>query len=238
MSVSTTFYNTKCNESVVGTGNRVFQPHLTSKGTVGTAEVCSLSAELVMCDAVLVQSVLAAVGRTVKRLNGEGYRVVIDNFARFELVGQGSFEFADEPWDPTRHSIAVAVVAFKDLVESAANVVPANVISPTNLQILGVQDATTLEQDAYTKGNTLLIQGKNCKIDATKAAEGVWIRLASGTEIKMTVTASTSATIDATCNDAALVAGEATLVIRGRDGKGDDYMPVEVTKSITVKVAA
>jgi len=238
MAVAPTFNNSKCSETVVGEDNQVFQPHLTSKGTVGTAELCSLSAELIMSDPVLVQSVLTAVTRTIKRLAGEGYRVVINDFARFELVGQGSFEYADEPWDPSRHSIAIAVVAFKDLVESAADVVPVNEISPTNVSILGVQDATTLEQNTYTKGNVLLIQGKGTKIDTTKSIEGVWIRLASGTEIKMTVSASTSSTIDATCNDAALVAGEATLVVRSRDGKGDDYMPVEVTKPITIKVAA
>jgi len=108
-----------------------------------------------------------------------------------------------------------------------------NEISPTNVSILGVQDVTTLEQNTYTKGNVQLIQGKGTKIDTTKSIEGVWIRLASGTEIKMTVTASTSSTIDCTCNDAALVAGEATLVVRSRDGKGDNYMPVEVAKDCT-----
>jgi len=238
MAVAPTFNNSKCNETIVGTGNVLFQPHLISKGTISTAELCTLAAELVMADPVYIQSGLTAIARVAKAKLSEGYRVVIDDFARFELTGQGSFEYADEPWDPTRHSIVVNAVAFKDLVESAADVVPTNVLAPTNVQILGMQDATTMEQNTYTKGNTLLIQGKNCKIDTTKAAEGVWVDYGNGTIVKMTVSASTSSTIDATCNDAALVAGEATLVVRSRDGKGDDYMPVEVTKPITIKVAA
>jgi len=238
MAVSPTFYMTKCNEAVVGTGNQVFQPHLNSKGTIESTQVFSDVGELMRCDPVLVSNFASAFEKVVAKWTGLGYRVVVPPVARWELTATGSFDYADEPWDPLRHKICVTCIPYKDVVECVADIVPVNELSPTNVSILGAQDATTLEQDTYTKGNTLLIQGKNCKITATNTDEGVWIRLASGTEVKMTVSASTSSTIDCTCNDAALVAGEATLVIRSRDGKSKDYMVVEVTKAITIKVAA
>jgi len=238
MAVSPNYSNSKCSEAVVGTGVQLFQPHLVSSGTVDTAAMSVKIGSKLKCSASLAKQILDAATEVGCEEVANGNRVVINGFVRIELVGQGSFAYADEPWDPVRHRVVAVVIPFDALKNAVADITPTNVLTPTTVSILGAQDATTMEQNVYTKGNNLLIQGKGLKLDTTKAVEGVWIRLASGTEIKMTVSASTSATIDCTCNDAALVAGEATLVVRSRDGKGDDYMPVEATKAITIKVAA
>lgn len=233
-----TFTNTKCNEAVVGTGNQTFQSHIAAANTVGRDELNNKVADKLKMSPALASQVNAATTEVIKEELGDGNRIAWEGLFRCEIVGNGSFATVDEPWDSTKHSLALAIIPYDDVKKSLEGIVPVNEVSPTNVVVSGVQDATTMEQDTYTKGHSLLIQGKNLTIDTTKQLEGVFFRKADGSSIRATVTASTAATIDCTCNETALVAGEYTLVVKSRNGKGDDYMPVEVTRPITVKVAA
>ena len=99
-----------------------------------------------------------------------------------------------------------------------------NTLKPVTIQLLGAQDETTLEQDAVTKGNRLLCQGKNIRLTAAHADEGLFVVNAAG-EHKLNVVDSTAGTIDATVPDS-VPAGVYTLEVRGSSGLGKNRMLV------------
>ena len=106
-------------------------------------------------------------------------------------------------------------------VRDAANDLrPVNVLKPVTVQLLGVQDATTYEQNAVVKGHTGLCQGVGLAGRyQVHEDEGLFVIGADGAERKLTITDCTQGTIDFTVPDE-VPAGTYRLEVRSRAGEG------------------
>jgi len=230
-----TFTNTKVSDSIAGT-TPCWQSHVASTDTVTTDELSEEVAENLKDSAAYIGTILRETTNVSKEHLKNGERVTLDGFVRFELVAEGSASAEDAPWDPATNRLMVNAIAYDAVKASAKDLVPENVLKPVSIQLLGAQDATTFEQNAVVKGHGLLVQGKNVKITAANADEGLYLVNDEG-EKKLTVTASTAGTVDATVpNDVAV--GVYTLEIRGRSGLGTNRMLVTASlNNFTVKEA-
>ena len=215
--MAVTFTNNQIDGAIVGESRQAYQSKINSAGVVTTADLAAEIAENLKESANFVESLLKELTAVAKEKLGEGNRVLLDGLCRLELYGEGTFATQDESWDSEQHRIIVRALPYDDVKFALKNVVPVNTLSKVTIQLLGAQDATTLEQNALTIGNTLLLQGKNVQVVAGRADEGVFLVNDEHT-YKGTVVASTAGTADVTFADA--TAGEYTLELRGRAGLG------------------
>ena len=218
-----TFANSKCCEQV--TGNGVYQSHVTSAGVCDTDTLAADVAANLKDSAAYIATVLREAGHSANKFLKEGQRVVIDGICRLEINAEGSAPAEDSPWDPKENRLVVNAIANAAVRDAAKDIVPENVLKPVAIQLLGAQDQTTLEQNAVTKGNTLLLHGKYVKITSANADEGVFV--VKGTdEHRLTVTASSQGTIDATVPDGVPADRYDRIEVRGRAGNGTNRMLV------------
>lgn len=219
---SITFTNTRVNGSICE--EQKYQSHVTSSGVCSTETVTTEAAGNLKDSAAYLGSVFGEVAKIVKEHLQLGERVTLDGICRLELAAEGSADTEDAPWDPKRNRLVVNAIAYDAVKYAAKDIVPENTLKPVTIQLLGAQDETTLEQDAVTKGNRLLCQGKNVKVTAANPDEGLFVVNASG-EHKLDVTDSTAGTVDATVPED-VPAGVYTLELRGRGGHGTNRMLV------------
>lgn len=219
------------------TGDKAkYQIKINPKGTIELDEIVAQVATKIKEPESIVRNVLTETGNAIGNSIAGGFRISLDNRIRFELGARGSATSEDAHWDPSRNALIAYAVLAGDLRNAAKNIVPENVLKPVSIQILGVQDAETLEQNMLTDGHTALLQGKNLKINKDNAEEGVYL-VKGESEYKLEVTDSTAGTIDATLTG--VPAGEGyRLEVRGRAGLGTNRMLVTAKMNdITVKAA-
>jgi len=235
MAKKVTFTNTKVSDSIAGETPR-WQSHITSGGTCTTNELAAEVAGNLKDSASYVGTILREATNVSKEHLQVGERVTLDGLVRLELAAEGSAASEDAPWDPATNRLIVNAIAYDAVKYAAKDVVPENALKPVSIQLLGAQDATTFEQNAVVKGHTLLLQGKNVKITAANADEGVFA-VNDTAEKKLNVTSSTAGTVDATVpND--VPAGLYTLELRGRAGLGTNRMLVTASiKDFEIKEA-
>jgi len=235
MAKQVTYANTKVSDSIAGS-TPCYQSHITSGGTFTTDELAAETAENLKDSSAYIGTVLRETTNVAKKHLKEGERVTIDGLVRLELNAEGSAAAEDVPWDPATNRLVVSAIAYDAVKNAAKDLVPENVLKPVSIQLLGAQDATTFEQNAVVKGHTLLLQGKNVKITAANADEGVFV-VNDTVEKKLDVTSSTAGTVDATVPDA-VAAGVYTLELRGRAGLGTNRTLVTASiKDFEVKEA-
>ena len=228
------FNCTKVNEAL--SPDQAYQPHLSSAGVCKTDAIAAKIAARTKDDVEVIRSVLAVEAQVIKGLLAQGLRVVIDDLCRIELEPQGSMEAEDSVWDPAKNSIAPVVIPAAAIRDAAKDLRPVNVLKTVDVQLLGSQDATTREQNAVTKGNTLLCQGVglNCRYQVN-ADEGLFVVDADGTEHKLTITDCTKVTLDATVPED-VPAGTYRLEVRSRAGEGKNRTLVRASiNGFTVK---
>ena len=229
-----TFTNNKIDASIAGSEQK-YQSKINSAGVYTTAELAAEVAENLKESANHIVSFLNEVASVAGEKLAEGNRVLLDGLCRLELYGQGKFDTEDESWDTSKHSIVVRAIPYDEIKSAAKDVVPVNTLSKVSIQLLGAQDATTLEQNTLTIGNTLLLQGKNIQVTTGYSDEGYYLVNDEHT-YKATVGACTAGTADVTFPDA--TAGEYTLEVRGRAGLGLNRSLVTASiKNFTVKAA-
>ena len=198
----------------------LWQPHLSSGGVCETVTLIGEVADQTKDNAAFLRGYLSMLTDSVKRHLALGERVTIDGLCRFEIYPEGSLPAVDAPWDPTRNRLVVSCIPYDAVKNAAADIAPENAMKPVDVQLLGSQDATTREQNAVTKGNTLLCQGVglNCRHQVS-ADEGLFVIDADGSEHRLAITDCTKVTLDATVPDD-VPAGEYRLEIRSRAGEG------------------
>lgn len=219
-----TFTNVKVSGAIAGEDQRF-------RAVINTAGACSVEdlAEQVAKDlkepTAYVLSILRQTCAAVAERVGRGERVLLDDLCHVELEALGAFPTEDTGWDSERNAIVARAIPYDTVKFAAKDLVPENTLKPVAIQLLGAQDETTYEQNAVVKGHTLLLQGKNLRITAANADEGVYVVADDGTAHKLAVTASTAGTVDATVPEA-VPAGAYTLEVRGRNGNGTNRMLV------------
>ena len=198
----------------------LWQPHLSSAGVCETGTLIGEVADQTKDNAAFLRGYLSMLTDSVKKHLALGERVTIDGLCRFEIYPEGSLPAVDAPWDPTRNRLVVSCIPYDAVRNAAADIAPENTMKPVTVQLLGSQDATTREQNAVTKGNTLLCQGVglNCRHQVS-ADEGLFVVDADGAEHKLTITDCTQGTIDFTVPDD-VEAGEYRIEVRSRAGEG------------------
>lgn len=230
-----TYINAPVSGAISG-DKQLFQSKIISTGTVSFDDLVNEVAENIKDKASVVGSILAETGAVIKRHLGEGNRIAADNFGQIAIYGQGSSPFEDAPWDPSRNSLVVRATLAAAIRDAAKDLVPENVLKPVTIQVLGVQDAETLEQNILTLGHTALLQGKNLKINKENQEEGVYL-VKGESEYKLEVTDSSAGTIDANVDGVPADEGY-RLEVRGRAGLGTNRMLVTAkVNDITVKAA-
>lgn len=230
------FYNTKVASEIAD--KQVFQCHLKGVGSVDSASLYEQVAKASGMPVAQVAAIASALTRVVIDNGMNGLRTTIEGLCRFEIVGKGTFDSIDEQWNPEKHSLQLAAVVYGDVRDAAKDVIPENVEKPTQIQVLGLQDQTTFEQNVIhnISGRITMIQGKNLRINmdpegGAVEGEGVFVRYPDGNEIPLVVEDSTAGTIDCVVGAPLTAAEGCTIVVRGRDGKSGDYMVVEGTLS-------
>ena len=213
------FNCTKVNDQL-SADKSVWQPHLSSVGVCETDAIAAKVAARTKDDPEVIKSVYAITASEIAKLLAQGLRVVIDGFCRIELEPRGKMDDEDATWDPARNSIAAVVIPAAEIRDAANELRPVNVLKPVTVQLLGVQDATTYEQNAVVKGHTGLCQGVGLagRYQAHED-EGLFVIGADGAERKLTITNCTQGTIDFTVPDD-VEAGEYRIEVRSRAGEG------------------
>lgn len=205
--------------------NQAFQPHIRSAGVCKTDEIAARVAARTKDDPEMIKSIYAVTGDVLGKVLAQAMRISLDGLCRIELEPRGTFDTEDGVWDPARHSIAAVVIPAAEIRDAAKDLRPVNALKPVTVRLLGVQDATTFEQNAVVKGHTLLCQGKGIKLTAANADEGLYLVAEDGTAHKLAVISSTQGEIDATVPDE-VPAGTYVLEVRGRAGNGTNRMLV------------
>ena len=229
-------YNCTKVPEAVSAEKSVYQPHLSSAGVCETGAIAAKVAAKTKDDAEVIKSVYAVTATVVRELLAQGMRVVLDGLCRIELEPRGSMEAEDSTWDPARNSIAAVVIPSAEIRDAANGLRPVNVLKTVDVQLLGSQDATTHEQNAVTKGNTLMCQGVglNCRYQVS-ADEGLFVIDADGAEHKLTISDCTKVTLDANVPDD-VPAGTYRLEVRSRAGEGTNRTLVRASiNGFTVK---
>ena len=231
------FNCTKVNEAV-SAEKTVWQPHLSSVGVCETDAIAAKVAARTKDDPEVIKSVYAITASEIAKLLAQGLRVVIDGFCRIELEPRGKMDNEDSAWDPARNSIAAVVIPAAEIRNAANKLRPVNVLKPVTVQLLGVQDATTYEQNAVVKGHTGLCQGVGLAGRyQTHEDEGLFVIDADGAEKKLTITDCTQGTIDFTVPDD-IEAGEYRIEVRSRTGEGLNRTLVRASiNGFTIKAA-
>ena len=200
-----------------------YQSHVTSAGVCDTDTLAADVAANLKDSGAYIATVLREAGVSAKKFLKDGQRVVIDGICRLEIAAEGSAPSEDSPWNPAENRLVVNAIANAAVRDAAQDIVPENVLKPVQVQLLGAQDKTTLEQNAVTKGNVLLLQGKGVKITAANADEGVFV--VKGSEAhKLAVTGSTQGTVDCTVPDDVPADRYDRIEVRGRTGNGTNRM--------------
>lgn len=218
-----TFKCSKVSEAISET--KAFQCQLSTGEKASFDELCGkVAAELGIAVAT-VKSVLSQTNAECAKFLGQGTRVTLDGFVRFEPNGKGSFATEDEQWNPEKHSLIVSVIPYDNIKYAASGLIPENVMKPVAVQLLGAQDATTFAQNEVVKGHTLLCQGKYLNTRQENTDEGLFVVDADGNSHRLTITQSTVDTIDATV-PSSVPAGDYRLEVRSRGGESTDRMLV------------
>ena len=232
--MAVTFTNNKIDAALTG-GEQKYQSKITSGGVTTSEDLAAEVAENLKDNENHIISLNNETISAIRKQLALGNRVLLDGLCRLELYGEGTFTTEDESWDSSKHRIIVRAIPCDEVKYAAKDVVPTNTLSKVTIQLLGAQDATSLEQNALTIGHTLLCQGKNIQVTAANADEGFYL-VNDEHEFKATVSDSTAGTADMTFPDA--VAGEYTLEVRGRAGLGLNRSLVTAKISgFTVKAA-
>lgn len=234
--MAVTYTNTKVSEGVVGEGVRCFQSHVKSAGTIDFDQLCGLVADRNKDSKASVRATLDTLGEVLTEKLRDGFRCTWDGLAHFELNMEGSFDTIDAPFDPAKNKLIVNAIVYDNVKTAVSDIVPENEVKPADVRINGLQDAETMAQDEYTKGNTLLVQGVGLFLGLESGDEGCGFRKADGTEIPANVSSTTATTIDCSCDAGDLVPGDYTFFVRSRASHaGDaDYTLVEATRPIKV----
>jgi len=234
------FRNTKVSDELVPEGvSQLYQGHVVKSDAVGTDELAARAASRLKMDASVVRNAVAAFAAQIDEAIRNGERPLVDGVFTTRFVINGSFDSEDDAWNASRNSLGLAFVTLDPVKGSVAEIVPTNVLGKVQVQLLGAQDATTYEQNTLTIGHTLLCQGKNLRITAANADEGLFlVKGSTGTEYKATITDNTAGTIDATFASTLPAGDDYTLVVRGRGGNGMNRSLVSARiANFTVKAA-
>lgn len=227
------FNLTKVSDAISG-DVRVFQSHLSSAGVCDAETLAADVAAKTKDSVAVVLGTMNCMAEAIGERLMQGERVVWDGVCRFELYAEGSFEYEDSPWDPAKNRIVVRCIPSDAVKAAAAGVDVVNEISPTVVQIYGVQDRETLAENELTQGHTALLQGKGLR--QPKAVNLVRTDDPS-VVVSCTVTHSTAGTLDFTV-PADCPPADYRLDVIGNDGKSDDYMPVTAYRTGIRVVAA
>jgi len=216
------FRNTQVSAELVPEGvSQLYQGHVVKSDAVSTEALAGRIAERLKVDVSVARNVVAAFAAEIDDAIRNGERPVFDGVFTTRFVVSGAFDSEDDAWDASRNSVGLAFVTLDPVKGSVAAIVPTNVLGKVQVQLLGAQDATTYEQNTLTVGHTLLCQGRNLRLTAANADEGLFlVKGSTGTEYKATVTANTSGTIDATFAATLPAGDDYALVVRGRGGNG------------------
>ena len=219
-----TFTNNRISDAIAGESQK-FQSKITSAGVCDTDTLAAEVAANLKDSAAYIGTVQRELTNAAKRHIALGQRVTIDGLCRLEIAAEGSAPAEDTPWDPERNRLVVNAIPYAEIRDAARGIVPENVLKPVAVQLLGAQDATTLEQNAVTKGNTLLLQGKNVRITAANADEGVFV-VKGADAFRLTTVSSTQGTVDCTVPDDVPADTYDRIEVRGRAGNGTNRMLV------------
>ena len=230
------FKNSEISGNIAVDGKR-WQTHIIPSGSTDAATVAATVAANLKESASYVEHLLHQAFVNVGQHIALGERVTLEGLGRIELTGEGSSMSEDASWDPTRNAIGLAFIPAKAIQDAVADIVPVNVLKPVSIQVLGLQDAETLEQNVLVAGHVALIQGKGVKIVAAQEDEGVFL-VKDDKTYRCTVTDSTAGTVDATV-PSEVPAGEGyALELRGRAGQGTNRQLVTARRmNVTVKAA-
>lgn len=200
--------------------NQAFQPHIRSAGVCKTDEIAARVAARTKDDPEMIKSIYAVTGDVLGKVLAQAMRISLDGLCRIELEPRGTFDTEDGVWDPARHSIAAVVIPAAEIRDAAKDLRPVNALKPVTVRLLGVQDATTFEQNAVVKGHVGLCQGVGLGGRyQVHEDEGLFVVAEDGTEHGLTITDSTQGTIDFTVPDE-VPAGTYRLEVRSRAGEG------------------
>lgn len=233
--VNLTYVNHPVSGAITGDAQK-FQSRIIANGTLDYDTLVAKVAANTKESESIIMGILNETGKVVKEALAIGNRIAMENRLRIEFGAQGSSFSEDAPWDASRNKITLNVILSSAIRDLAKDIVPINVLKPVTIQVLGVQDAETLEQNILTLGHTALLQGKNLKINKENPEEGVYL-VKGESEYKLEVTDSTAGTIDANVEGVPADEGY-RLEVRGRAGLGTNRMLVTAkVNGITVKVA-
>jgi len=218
--------------------SQLYQGHIVKSDQVDTSSLAERVATRTRFDLAVVRNIIASFGDEMLAAVRSGERPVVEGLFTTRFVVNGSFTSEDDTWDPARHSVGLAFIVLDPTKSAISEITPLNVLGKVTVRLNGAQDATTLEQNAVTGTNTLLLQGVNIKITAANTDEGVWL-MRNGADVeKATVTESTAGTIDCHFAGTAVAGDDYVLQVRGRGGLGTNRSLVSSSISgFTVKTA-
>ena len=82
------------------TDDQLYQAKINAAGTADIAEIAKEVAENLHCGSDnFVIGVINAIGASVRKHLAAGERVTLEDFVRFEITAEGSFESEDESWN-------------------------------------------------------------------------------------------------------------------------------------------
>lgn len=231
-----TFTNSKIDTAIVGERQR-YRSSVTSAGVCDTGALAGEVARNLKDNAAYVENVLKECAEVAKRRLTAGERVLLDGLCRLELYADGSAISEDAAWDPTRNRLYAKAIAYDELKNAPSGIVPENTMKPVVVQLLGAQDATTLEQNALVKGDVLLLQGKNIQVTEANEDEGYFL-VKDDAEYRLNISQMTAGTADLTLPESVPAAEGYVLEVRGRAGQGTNRMLVKsAIGNFTVKAA-
>ena len=232
------YKNSKVTDEILPEGvTQLYQGHIVHADAVGNDVLGQRIAKRLKIDPAVACNILNAYATEFLDAVEAGERPVMEGVFSSRFTCDGAFDAEDDAWKPGRNAVGLAIVTADPVKGSVAGIVPTNVLGKVTVQLLGAQDRTTYEQNAVTKGHTLLCQGKGLRITAANGDEGLFVVAADGTAHKLAVTASTQGTIDATVPDE-VPAGTYSLEARSRAGEGTNRSLVTARiANFTVKAA-
>lgn len=233
-------FTTVLSELVVkGIKRRFYRAVPRHRETLHKEDIISRTAERTGVDAGLLSYYVTVLFDVIIEAVKSGHRVLIEGFAEFLLTVRGLFAAANDPWDPTRHRLALNVVAKGNLKEAASGMTGKNMTQGNNVILKRVTDTVSGVENVLTNQPNLevIISGDNLLMKPGSEDEGVWLENAAGEIVaESVVTDSAATTVD--CTFATLPEdGEYTLVVAARGTYDANYGVSVARRKVAVKTA-
>lgn len=153
-----------------------------------------------------------------------GKNIIVDNFFGTSLSIRGTFENANDDFNPAKHELRLNFTPKGELKTVLDTATAVNITEGTRCRITSVMDSVT-RQDGVIVGEddvTVYAAGGTFLIDPNAEDEGVWMENDAGQIVAIaTVNSSTATTLD--CTFEYVPPGAYKFVVATRGGLGKEY---------------